>query len=325
MARKNPKVWVDIEKPFWWDVPIWLAGAGKVNSIGIANNHMTRDEMFSPNPRPGTAPAAKRSADRRSEAKGKSGAWEPQATRIKDAWTDEAWGKPRDYDRLPSPHGNGYWSQEIYYHALNTGIRLPPSAGSASGVLPNPLGYNRVWVHLGPGNFLLRRLVGRPGRGPLPSSPTAPFSASAPTTNSPATYSRARKIITIDLAHPPRQPRPHPRPRSHRQRRSRPIPPASKKIAPLEFTESGWFLLRAIADVDETFRFASTAPWYVEIGDTPNRISAASTRFFLDWTRERRERAAANLTDPTQRNEVLQHHDAAETFWQERLSSANAR
>src|SRR5439155_9501505 len=28
------------------------------------------------------------------------------------------------------------------------GLRLPPSAGSASGVLPNPVGYDRVYVHL---------------------------------------------------------------------------------------------------------------------------------------------------------------------------------
>ena len=44
--------------------------------------------------------------------------------------------------------GVGYWVQEIYYHLLNCGLRVAPSAGSASGVLPNPVGYNRVYVHL---------------------------------------------------------------------------------------------------------------------------------------------------------------------------------
>ena len=29
---------------------------------------------------------------------------------------------------------------------LNSGLRIPPSAGSASGVLPNPVGYNRLYV-----------------------------------------------------------------------------------------------------------------------------------------------------------------------------------
>src|SRR5205085_12365743 len=38
-------VWIDIEKPFWWDVPLWLA-SGMMHSIGLANNHMCRDRMF---------------------------------------------------------------------------------------------------------------------------------------------------------------------------------------------------------------------------------------------------------------------------------------
>src|SRR5262249_55708836 len=58
------------------------------------------------------------------------------------------WGKPRDRQRFSGPHGNGLWTQEIYYHALNCGLRVPPSAGSASGVLPNPVGYNRLYVQV---------------------------------------------------------------------------------------------------------------------------------------------------------------------------------
>src|SRR6185503_1387152 len=99
--------WIDIEKPYWWDVPVWLA-SGQMNSIGIANNHMCRSRMY----------------------------------------PDEAWGKPRDLKQYPNPRGNGFWTQEIYYHVLDSGLRIPPSAGSASGVLPNPVGYNRVYVHL---------------------------------------------------------------------------------------------------------------------------------------------------------------------------------
>ena len=60
--------------------------------------------------------------------------------------------------------GNGYWSQEIYYHLLNCGLRLPPSAGSASGVLPNPVGYNRVYVHVGQGVDVGEVVGGAAGR-----------------------------------------------------------------------------------------------------------------------------------------------------------------
>jgi hypothetical protein len=105
--RTDDQAWIDIEKPFWWDAPLWLA-SGKMKSIGLANNHMCRDRMYE----------------------------------------NEAWGKPRPVAHMPPPLGNGYWTQEIYYHALNAGLRIPPSAASASGVLPNPVGYNRVYVHL---------------------------------------------------------------------------------------------------------------------------------------------------------------------------------
>ena len=107
VARSRPHVWIDIEKPFWWDVPTWLA-TGRVDSMGIANNHMCRSTMYE----------------------------------------SEAWGKARDDERLPPPRGNGFYSQELYYRFLNCGFRIPPSAGSASGVLPNPVGYNRVYVRL---------------------------------------------------------------------------------------------------------------------------------------------------------------------------------
>ena len=37
---------------------------------------------------------------------------------------------------------------DIYYRYLNLGFDVPASAGSASGVLPSPVGYNRVYVKL---------------------------------------------------------------------------------------------------------------------------------------------------------------------------------
>ena len=80
---------------------------GQVDSIGLANNHQQRDGMLD----------------------------------------NEAWGKPRPTKGYSSADGNGRWSQHIYYQLLNCGLRIPPSAGSASGVLPNPVGYNRVYVH----------------------------------------------------------------------------------------------------------------------------------------------------------------------------------
>jgi hypothetical protein len=95
----------------------------------------------------------------------------------------------------------------------------------------------------------------------------------------------------------------------------------SGSLGKIRFENSGWFLIRVLADHEKTFRFASTAPWYVQVGDQP-RVSRASVQFFLDWLAERRDRV--KLADPSQLQEVLSHHDAARAFWQERLSRANA-
>ena len=90
----------------------------------------------------------------------------------------------------------------------------------------------------------------------------------------------------------------------------------------LKFQTSGWFIVRAICDNAKTFRFASTGPFYVEIGDQKRRISKSSAQFFLDWVNERAARV--KLDDPQQREEVLEHHAMAKKFWEEMVAKANA-
>ena len=285
-ARRQPNVSIDIEKPFWWDCPVWLA-SGQVDSIGLANNHMCRSQMSE----------------------------------------KEAWGKPRDDRRLPPPRGNGFWSQEIYYHILNCGLRIPPSAGSASGVLPNPVGYNRVYVHTGPG-FTYERWwqnlkAGRSfvTNGPLlrvEAADQLPGHVFTSPSGKELEIAVTAKLTTLDpisfveIV------------RNGQIERRVPFDDVSKSgsLGSIRFESSGWFLVRAIAEVPETFRFASTAPYYVEIGSQPHRISKRSAQFFLDWVHDRMERI--RLDDAKQREEVLQHHRAAEEFWQAKVAAANA-
>src|SRR5262249_28399167 len=86
------------------------------------------------------------------------------------------------------------------------------------------------------------------------------------------------------------------------------------------FKRSGWFLVRVIADNPKTFRFASTAPFYVEVGEGKRRISKASARFFQEWVRERAGRI--KLDDVKQRENVLKYHTAAAKFWQDLVDHA---
>ena len=46
----------------------------------------------------------------------------------------------------------------------------------------------------------------------------------------------------------------------------------SGKLPKLKFDRSGWFLVRAVTDLPNTYRFAMTAPYYVQVGYRP-RIS----------------------------------------------------
>lgn len=273
-ARPVVDSWIDIEKPFWWDVPLWLANR-PIDSIGIAHNHHNRGGMLD----------------------------------------NEAWGKGRDRARFPDKHGNGLWTQEIYFHILNCGLRIPPSAGSASGVLPNPVGYNRVYVHLDEepsweawhAAFKLGHVFVSNGpllrcraNGKLPGNvlfSSGPFDV-------PITMqidSRDR-ICSVEVIHNGR------------------VLPATLPGA-IRIEKSGWFLVRAIADLDHTFRFALTGPWYVEIGNERRPVRKRSAQFFLDWTRERFSRLDA--MDFAGKDEVLQTVREAEAYWKRKVESAN--
>lgn len=292
-ARREAGVHVDIEKPFWWDAPVWIA-TGKVDSIGLANNHQHRDGMLD----------------------------------------NEAWGKPRPAIGYDSPHGNGRWSQHLYYQLLNCGLRIPPSAGSASGVLANPVGYNRVYVHCGPelswdawwenlrrgrvvvtNGPLLRPRVHGPGATAEGALPGHVFQADAGQTvelEVAVKLATRDKIDYLEVIQDGRA--------IHEVRLDQ-WAAAGGKLPPVRFTTSGWMLVRAVANNPKTYRFASTGPYYVEIGGRP-RVSKESARFFLDWVVERAGRI--NLDDPQQKAEVIEHHRRARDFWQQRVQMANA-
>lgn len=283
----QPTVWVDIEKPFWWDVPMWLA-SGKVDSIGIANNHMCRSQMY-PN---------------------------------------EAWGKPRDMKRYPDPHGNGYWTQDIYYHILNSGLRVPPSAGSASGVLPNPVGYNRVYVQTGEQldyETWWKNL--KAGRSFVTNGPLLLVRADDKLPGEVFSLKTAGSIsMDIQLTSLDRVPRIE---IVQNGTVVQTIDCADKReqrlTTKLQIEKSGWFLVRAITDTSNTFRFASTAPFYVEVGDVKSSVSRKSCKFFQKWSQERaRSVGGIELVFKPEGQAVRADHDSAIAFWALRARDANS-
>jgi predicted TIM-barrel fold metal-dependent hydrolase len=60
----------------------------------------------------------------------------------------EAWGRARDQKEFPGPEGFVRYVLGLNYRYLNLGFQFALTAGSASGVLQGPVGYNRVYAKL---------------------------------------------------------------------------------------------------------------------------------------------------------------------------------
>ena len=273
-AAKAAGAWCEIEKPFWLDVPLWLA-SGLVDGVGICHNHIQIAEMMD----------------------------------------NEAWGRARDRAQFPGPHGNSLYSQDLYYRILNCGFRLPPTAGGASGVLRNPVGYNRVYVQCDAPLTWEKWWAGlKAGRSFVSNGPLLRVKAENQwpghvfKSDSPITLTLDGKLDSRDAIRAV-------------ELVANGTPATVTLPHRLELKESGWFLLRAITDVPHTFRFASTAPWYVEIGGKPMPPRRTDAEFFLAWTRERAAAIGKAITDDAKRTEVLAEWKKAEDFWQLRASA----
>ncbi|NLF10069.1 MAG: CehA/McbA family metallohydrolase, partial [Pirellulaceae bacterium] len=238
----------------------------------------------------------------------------------------ESDGRPRDRLRYPDPWGNARWGQHIYYQLLEAGLRVPPTAGSGSGEAPNPIGYNRVYVRLD-GEFSGEKWWEglRAGRvfvtngpllkpsvnGQLPGHVFRGDEGSTIELEIGLTFSTRDPISYLEIV------------KNGQVEHSIPFAQYAKggRLPDLKFDASGWFLVRAVTDLPNTYRFAMTGPYYVEIGGKP-RISRAAVQFFIDWVYQRA--AAIEIADPQQKREVLDWHRRARDFWRELLSRANA-
>lgn len=283
--EESPDVWIDIEKPFWWDVPVALA-QGYGDSIGLAHNHM----------------------------------W------MEGEYEDEAWGRPRGSD-YGMRFGNAVYTQDLYYHILNSGIRIPPSAGSASGVMMSPVGYNRVYVNVeGPFTYAkwwegLREgkcfvtngpLLRVQANGQLPGHVFATDAGDSLTIEVTGRLDGTDTVHAVEII------------KNGVVERTVPYDVFAEtgSLGSLRFERSGWFLVRAIADNDKSFRFASTGPYYVEVGPERRHISRRSTTFFNEWTKARISQIEGTKLEKPE--EVLKYHVKARSFWEERLANANA-
>ncbi|MSU34239.1 MAG: hypothetical protein EXS36_03840 [Pedosphaera sp.] len=277
---KADGAWIDIEKPFWWDVPMWIAN-GIGDSIGIANNHMYRTGVY-PN---------------------------------------EAWGRPRNVAQFPGARGNGWWTQEIYYHLLNAGIRIPASAGAASGVLPNPVGYNRVYVQFDGEPTMGKWRAGlKAGRVFVSNGPLLRVKADGQLPGHVFKSETGLIELTLDGQLDSRDP--IERVEFVRNGYVEQI----KLPAKVKLTDSGWFLVRAITTLTNTLRFASTGPFYVELqGGRQSPRQRESSEFFVGWCDERLVMLRTNAQlSAEQKSRVVKPWLEARAFWWTKADAGRA-
>jgi hypothetical protein len=237
--------YVDAEKIVWRDGAA-LAALGLIDFVGIVHNHFNPHDV--------------------------------------ELETDR-WGMiPKDRPEFHTVAGMPLWSMEVYYRLLNCGFRLPVSAGSASGVKPSPLGYNRVYVKMtGPFTYdgwftslkagrsfatngpMLFLTVGseEPGATVRPKAGTVRIHAEA---LGPRPIERLEIVADGVVIH----------------RVDRPDS-AGRWLAEFDHPvrRNGWVVARAFEAAGKTIRFAHTSPVYIDAGVPAP--AGEDARFFLKW------------------------------------------
>lgn len=244
--------WVDAEKITWRDGAA-LVALGEADFAGIVHNHFNRHGV--------------------------------------DVDTS-AWGMiPKGKPEYESPVGMALWTMEVYYRFLNCGFKLPVSAGSASGVKPSPLGFDRVYVHLKEkfgyrqwfhalkagrsfatnGPMLFLTVNGREPGETLPIPAGAGKAARKLAVRVEA--SSAAELDKLEIVW------------KGRVVKSVAAPGGATALtaeAEIDASETGWVAARAFEKSSPSIRFAQTSPVYVQVG-AGRGIVAEDVKFFLDW------------------------------------------
>jgi hypothetical protein len=276
---------VDAEKIVWRDTAA-LVALGHIDFAGIVYNHFNRQGV--------------------------------------ETETD-SWGMvPKERPEFHTPAGMPLWAMEIYYRFLNCGFRLPVSAGTASGVKPAPLGYNRVYVQLsGPFTYENWFRALKEGRSFATNGPTLFLTVGdkAPGSSHRFEQRRPHRLkVVVETASATPLDRLEVVSNGKLIRTARGSGPLRLDFD-FEVRQTGWIAARAFEKPDRTVRFAHTSPVYVEFpGD--KGIVAGDVQFFLDWI-DREAAFYRNLPgfrEPAQRQAMLEFFTAAREVYAKLLA-----
>lgn len=237
------------------------------------------------------------------------------------------WNTPAPaYMNLPNDGVSGteldwiLYGLQAYYALLDCGFKLRPTAGSANGVHPVPLGFSRVYVKVD-GAFSYKKWVAGldAGRsfvttGPMPivtfgeALPGSEFTWDAPqplVVEGEILSERLLKTIEIVV---------NGRVVETLAPENVPMRPAGFRSAvevPVLLTESGWVALRCFEDHDEgKARFAHTGPVHVEIAGEPVRPRREEVAYLTAAI----EAQIARSTDVLSQEDMAEYHRALAVY-----------
>jgi len=202
-----------------------------------------------------------------------------------------------------------HYGFQTYYALLNCGFKIKPTAGTANGVHPVPMGFSRVYVHLDQPFSYERWIAGlSAGRsfvttGPMITAqlggqwPGARLTGSSDSPLATALSGRVRSeqalqsiemIVNGDVVQT--------------------LTPLNQRTSagsfvhelnvPVTLRRSGWVALRCFENRESgRVRFAHTAPWWVEIPGVPHRPKKVQVEWILQRVEEEIARSSPLLPD----------------------------
>jgi hypothetical protein len=220
----------------------------------------------------------------------------------------EAWGRPRDQAKYPGQEGFKDYCLQLYYRYLNLGFQLVPSAGSASGVLPNPVGYNRMYVPVnGPLTVEKWYAAARAGKVLVTNGPILFFNVLPAASKSKASIEvTAREPIDrIEIVA-----------NGEVMQTLKPTPGALefKTQTTLDLSRHSWVAARCFLSHQGTIRFAHTSPVRL-----PGKWDcSADAQYFVDWIGELIAQTKADpkrFASESERNELIAIYLQAMDFY----------
>lgn len=275
---------IDLEKHNWnWSMPI--VPVLKPDLFELANNHHWRVD-FGVRNWAVPAPAWMKFAER--------GLGNGSGTDTELAWT--------------------HYGFETYYALLNCGFRLKPTAGTANGVHPVPLGFSRVYVHCEGGFSYEKWMKGLgEGRSFVTTGPMLMVKVQGQLPGGTLKFPGPTRV-SIETLSPKQDGKV-----DYEWIVNGAVVPSGKYStvntgAPelingggFELKESGWVAARCFkTQPDGRVRFAHTAPWWVEIEGKPLR----PRREQADWFVQRTEEEIARNTGVLPAEALAEFHEA---------------